>query len=131
MITICTGYETERRPWEPKGVCFWCGGILPPRRRRYYCDAHQDEYYRHFWWISAQPWCMERYNHTCADCGKRAEEAHHIIPLPEGATRTVHPLNRPENLVALCCKCHGKRHTKPKLPKEQLPLFEIELLLVE
>lgn len=95
-----TGHEGPNR-------CFWCGGEA--RGKRYCCQKHQWEYYRHFFWPYARDWCLERYGGRCTDCGDPALEAHHIEPL-NGEPRHVNIKNRPENLVALCYSCHGKRH---------------------
>lgn len=90
--------------------CFWCGCSV--RNRRYCCEEHRDEYYRHFYWPEAAAWCLERYGEKCSDCGKAATRVHHIVPLL-GEPRLWNTLNRPENLVALCASCHGLRHAAP------------------
>jgi 5-methylcytosine-specific restriction protein A len=57
--------------------------------------------------VRAQRLHMDMY--TCCDCGGRAEEVHHIIPLDE--TNINDPLIslNPDNLMSLCGTCHKKR----------------------
>lgn len=111
--SLLTGHE------EP-GRCFWCGTEVR-KSRRYCCKEHSDLYWKHFGWGFAAPWCLERYNQTCADCGEKGGlVAHHIKPL-NGAQRTWNILNRPENLVALCHKCHQRRH-HPPVPSKVLDI---------
>lgn len=97
---------------EGPGRCFWCGAGVDGRRR-YCCGEHTDLYWRHFIWSWAARWCLDRHGHTCVDCGETAVLAHHVVPLA-GSSRVANILNRPENVVALCNSCHGKRHTGPK-----------------
>jgi 5-methylcytosine-specific restriction endonuclease McrA len=39
----------------------------------------------------------------CADCGREATEAHHIVPRAQGGS------DRWENLMPLCKACHSAR----------------------
>lgn len=96
---------------EAPGHCFWCGAAVK-KGRRYCSEGHSDLYYKHFYWPAAARWCLERYQHRCADCSETAKVAHHLVPL-NGSFRLWNVLNRPENLVALCYRCHGKRHSGP------------------
>ena len=115
---------------EAPGRCFWCGCEVG-KRRRYCCEDHSDEYYRHFFWASAAGWCVVRAHHFCADCGGTATLAHHIIPLG-GAFRPWNILNRPENLAALCYSCHGRRHAqKPIDGRLEKALARGQLVLME
>ncbi len=110
--TVLTGYEgTERR-------CFWCGGELTGKLKRY-CYGHMKLYYQHFEWGSARAWCCERQKGICANCGwtpvdygdgsdiyyHYSLEVHHIIPL-EGAPRYFSAYNLPWNLIGFCHECH-------------------------
>ena len=112
---LFTGFESPRH-------CFWCGKEVDGRRR--YCsEEHNDLYWKHFAWPSAAAWCLKRYDHKCADCGMASDKrpnwviiplvAHHIDPL-NGEERVWNIKNRPENVIALCPACHGKRHSSPK-----------------
>ncbi len=114
--TVLTGYEGVVRQ------CFWCGGELAGRLKRY-CRGHMKEYYNHFDWGYAKDWCVERYEHKCANCGiaqgdiplvgsyevRSGMEVHHIIPL-DGGSRQFTPYNLPWNLIALCHTCHLEVH---------------------
>ena len=107
-----TGYELT-------GRCWWCGGELTGRQRKYCRSRHRDEeghwhvYYKHFCWPYARDWCIERQGGHCANCGLDCEfgllEVHHIIPL-EGSNRLWTPFNLPWNLVGLCHDCHLLAH---------------------
>ncbi len=113
--TVLTGHEGT-------GMCFWCGGELKGKLKRY-CYGHMKEYYRHFEWSSARSWCCERQKGICANCGWTPEdydngsdiyyhyslEGHHIIPL-EGAARDFSAYNLPWNLIGFCHECHLAIH---------------------
>jgi len=107
-----TGLEAPRH-------CFWCGAEVDGRRR-YCCEEHHELYLKHFRWPEASEWCLERYDFKCGDCPSDirkmfARRVHHIEPL-NGELRLWNIKNRPENLIALCASCHGKRHAKLKEP---------------
>jgi hypothetical protein len=111
-----TGYEGEG--------CFWCGKKIK-KNRRYCCKEHQDEYFRHFFWLDARDWCLKRYDNTCQGCGSRKDlEVHHIDPVGKDGYGW-HIKNRPENIIPLCVKCHGKTRAKviPVKIEMQLTLF--------
>lgn len=119
--SILTGYEG-------RGGCFWCGGPFPDKRRRRFCgEKCRQEYDRHFFWPVAAAWCLERAGYKCYDCGVKGLRlvAHHIKPL-DGQQRTYNILNRPENLVALCPSCHGKRHSGMNREKAAKPFAGTE-----
>ena len=102
--TVLTGYEGT-------GKCLWCGGELKGKLKRY-CYGHMKEYYRHFEWLSARNWCIERQNGTCPNCGRHwgyGLEVHHIVPL-KGERRYFSAYNLPWNLIALCHYCHMEVH---------------------
>ncbi len=124
----CFGTYTVLTGHEGSGGCFWCGGAFPDkRRRRFCCEACRLEYDRHFFWPVAAAWCLERASYKCHDCGiAHFLVAHHIKPL-NGAPRTYNILNLPENLIALCPTCHGKRHAGMNHKKaERKPLMDID-----
>jgi len=98
--------------WEGTGKCFWCGGELKGKLKRY-CRGHMRIYYQHFMWSYARPWCIERQNGLCANCGRDCGgryagsdiEVHHIVPL-KGSTRWLSAYNLPWNLMGFCHQCH-------------------------
>lgn len=123
---IITGFEGT-------GGCFWCGGELSGRRKRY-CksgphyynveeEVHWRQYHQHFAWSYARTWCLRRYDHHCANCGIEPRhwdretyglvgcelEVHHIIPL-EGGDRGWSVYNVPWNLICFCHDCHQLIH---------------------
>lgn len=111
---VLTGFEGT-------GRCFWCGGYLKGKRKRY-CTGHMQLYYIHFLWTNAASWALERADHKCENCGKEREyidwgwngrrinlEVHHIVPL-KGDRRDFSAFNLPWNLVVLCRECHLEIH---------------------
>ena len=117
---VLTGYEGT-------GKCFWCGGYLKGKLKRY-CYGHMAEYYRHFFWGSASQWALEKAEHKCQNCGKEEGrlnsytdrtnlEVHHIVPL-NGGSRTFSAFNLPWNLVVLCHECHVEIHKHPKVIRD-------------
>ena len=114
QYTVLTRYEgPERR-------CFWCGGELKGKLKRY-CYGHMQEYYRHFEWSTARRWCFERQEGQCANCGKGdwhkdLLEIHHIVPI-NGGVRYFTAFNLPWNLIGLCHDCHQEIHATMRPPK--------------
>lgn len=108
---VLTGYEGT-------GRCFWCGGELKGKLKRY-CRGHMLEYYRHFEWSSARQWCGERQEWRCANCGKQCDastlEVHHIVPL-KGEKRFISAFNLPWNLIGFCHACHQEVHAAMRPP---------------
>lgn len=105
---------------EGSGKCWWCGGKFPDSRHRRYCSSDCSiEYYRHYFWAGAVKWALERAGNKCQECDSdgitpgyfTSLEVHHRDPL-NNDTRFINIKNRPENLIVLCRKCHGKSHTK-------------------
>lgn len=106
--------------WEGTGRCFWCGGELKGKLRRY-CYGHMKEYYRHFEWRSARNWCCERQEGLCANCGANhgySLEVHHIVPL-KGTPRYFTAFNLPWNLIGFCHECHQEVHAVMRPQKEK------------
>ena len=100
--TVLTGLEGT-------GKCFWCGGELKGKLKRY-CRGHMIEYYRHFDWGYASNWARREANFKCQNCGHRGSlEVHHIVPL-KGETRQFTAYNLPWNLIVLCHGCHMELH---------------------
>lgn len=108
---VLTGHEGT-------GRCFWCGGELKGKLKRY-CYGHMKEYYRHFGWPEARRWCCRRQEGICANCGTRPPESrsfdyyslevHHIVPL-RGRKRDFSAFNIPWNLIGFCHECHKFIH---------------------
>lgn len=104
---------------EGTGSCWWCGGPLVGRKRRYCSGDCCTQYWRHYMWPTARTWAWERYGGQCIVCGKRgACVVHHIIPLRNSQKRMANQLNVPCNLIVLCLGCHGKWHSK--YPRQRL-----------
>ena len=55
-------------------------------------------------WEQVSATCLRLANYVCQDCGRRANRAHHIIPLSKGGS------NMQLNLKAICTTCHSKYH---------------------
>ena len=110
--TVLTGYEGQERR------CFWCGGELRGKLKRY-CRGHMKLYYNAFNWGYAAYEARRRADHRCENCGQaevrvrdgRAKlEVHHIVPL-RGEPRFFSAGNLPWNLIVLCRdKCHKEIH---------------------
>lgn len=109
---VLTGWEgTERR-------CFWCGGELKGKLKRY-CYGHMAIYYQHFEWGAARNWCCKRQEGFCANCGAHwgvSLEVHHIVPLM-GGVRYFTAYNLPLNLMGLCHICHHEVHDAMRPPR--------------
>jgi hypothetical protein len=52
----------------------------------------------------------------CFECGKPAQNRHHVVPKCKGGTKT----------IPLCLECHGKVHDKDMVRMAQLRLIGIE-----
>ncbi len=99
---------------EEGGGCWYCGGDLPKRRRRWCCDDHMYQYWENYNWTMAAAACLRETKHTCANCHRAHKdifdailaehgwgssfvdaqiEIHHIIPMG-GEDRQWHVLNR-------------------------------------
>ena len=68
-----------------------------PSHNRRYKDYTDD-------WPEIAHTCLLLANFICRDCGKPANQPHHILPLSKGGT------NSQQNLAALCFHCHSKNH---------------------
>jgi len=69
-------------------------------------------FYKSKVWRQQRRFALERDHYSCADCGGRAEEVHHIIELtPENIQDRTISLN-PDNLMSLCHDCHTRRTHK-------------------
>lgn len=103
---ILTGFEGQ-------GKCWRCGEPFPDKRARRFCSVKcRRKYENTFYWAWAARLALRRANDTCQVCGEKARrrlQVHHIIPLV-GGNRMKNVLNRPDNLVVLCKKCHQTQH---------------------
>jgi 5-methylcytosine-specific restriction endonuclease McrA len=123
--TVLTGYEGT-------GRCFWCGGVLKGKLKRY-CRGHMTEYYNHFDRGYASLEARKRAGRKCENCGKPEDiyarrtnlEVHHIVPL-KGETRYFSAFNLPWNLIILCHDCHTNLHRimNHKDPKPLPDIFQ-------
>ncbi len=98
---------------EGTGKCWWCGKPFPDNRARRFCSLPcRSKYQNNFYWTWAANNALRRARYRCHECGikgKRRLHVHHIVPL-KGSDRMVNLLNKPDNLVVLCKKCHRKYH---------------------
>ena len=59
---------------------------------------------------------FEAFGYTVADtilcelCGKPSNEIHHIVPRSRFGSKNAEQKDSPDNLVALCVKCHQDAH---------------------
>jgi len=101
--------------WEASGKCWWCGTDFTDKHARRYCSLQcRTAYQNNFYWLWASNAALRRAKYRCQDCGtrgKRTLQVHHIVPL-NGSDRIINALNKPENLIVLCKKCHRKRHQR-------------------
>ena len=71
--------------------------------------AFSEAFYHSRAWKTARALALHRDMYTCRDCGGRATEVHHVIPLsPDNINDSNIALN-PDNLECLCWSCHDKR----------------------
>lgn len=61
-------------------------------------------------WRQQRQHALSRDRYSCQDCGKRAEEVHHVIELTPGNIIDYNISLNLNNLVSLCFECHQKRH---------------------
>jgi 5-methylcytosine-specific restriction endonuclease McrA len=101
--------------YEGKGKCWWCGAKFADKRVRRFCSTKcRRKYENTFYWAWAARLAVRRAKFSCQDCGitgRRRLHVHHIQPLL-GGNRMKNVLNRPDNLIVLCKKCHQKRHER-------------------
>lgn len=63
-------------------------------------------------WENVRKWVLERESGQCWECGARGDlHVHHIENLVW--FKTTEAAHRPENLVALCERCHNELEDKP------------------
>lgn len=100
-----------RTGYEDTGVCWWCGGTFPDKRRRRFCKPScSDEYYAQFMWSAAVRLAKSKAGNNCQECGGCDRlVVHHKDPL-NGEYRAINEKNRPDNLVVLCHDCHWAKH---------------------
>lgn len=103
---------------KPEKICVQCGSTFQASARKtLYCSQKCRQDARNIkkglkvtkdYWKELRDFVLERDNFTCQDCGVFKMEiglvVHHIKPLYKGG------INKPENCIALCDKCHKKRH---------------------
>lgn len=65
-------------------------------------------------WRTLRKQILRRDLFTCADCGGRANEVHHIVELTPENIRNDHIRIGWDNLISLCGPCH-KRRTKASM----------------
>ncbi len=130
---VLTGYEVGNAAGEH--ICFWCGGELKGKLKRY-CRGHMTQYYGHFDWATAAAWARRRADFHCEHCGasdrdlagakdgygglRTAFEVHHIVPLL-GERRQFTAYNLPWNLIVLDHACHVELHAAMRPPKLKPP----------
>ena len=107
MHPECTGFENRR------GACWWCGGELLGRQRRYCAEDCGEHYRASFYWSYARGEALRRTGGLCARCPKRAVDVHHIDPLV--GPRATNVGNRQENLMPLCRSHHRQAQNQLRL----------------
>jgi 5-methylcytosine-specific restriction enzyme A len=70
------------------------------------------KFYQSSAWRNARRQALRRDCYTCADCGGRATEVHHIKELTAENIDDFDVALRLENLQSLCWDCHNKRTQK-------------------
>jgi len=76
---------------------------VPPRPQRMAPRRGQSCYGRR--WSKLRALVLRDARGQCADCGRGAEEVHHIVPINKGGK----PYDV-TNLLPLCRACHNDRH---------------------
>lgn len=67
------------------------------------------EFYRSGAWKGQRKNALRRDMFTCADCGGRANEVHHIVELTAENINDMKIALGLDNLISLCHDCHGRR----------------------
>lgn len=91
--------------------CLWCGGAVPENRKKWHTccpKCNQGLFGVAHWSVVRDKYWISHPN--CELCGAKTEEVHHKVPVKK------HDMGGcvydPENLIALCRKCHLDEHTK-------------------
>lgn len=81
------------------------------------------KFYKSKPWQYARQQALKRDCYTCADCGGRAEEVHHIVELTESNINDISISLNVKNLISLCHNCHTRR-TKGSIDCDQNYIFD-------
>ena len=69
-------------------------------------------FYKSKAWQCAREYALKRDCYRCVECGRAAEEVHHIEYLrPENINNPAVTVS-PSNLMSLCFQCHKAKHQK-------------------
>lgn len=66
-------------------------------------------------WKVTREYILKRDKYLCTECGKPAEEVHHIIHLTPRNIGDVSITLNPDNLKCLCRDCHFNEHAEDKI----------------
>lgn len=69
------------------------------------------DYLRSPHWRAMREWALERADHRCEHCGNPADDVHHLTYDRVGG-------ELPDDLVALCRRCHDYAHESPSRPDD-------------
>ena len=61
-------------------------------------------------WKAVRDFCLMRDRYLCVNCGRPAEEVHHIVHLTEKNIYDPKVALNPDNLKCLCRDCHFEAH---------------------
>lgn len=79
------------------------------KRFRRFCSKNcEDDFLNNFSWTTIRYNVLNEQRFTCQECGARADEVHHIIPVSAAPDKQFDYTN----LIALCKKCHRRHHHK-------------------
>lgn len=93
-----------KRPGCPQLVA-WGHGAYCNKHKPHDYDINRESAYRRGYdakWRRIRGKYLQAYS-SCADCGAKATEIHHIKPIAQGGTHAW------DNLMPLCKGCHSKR----------------------
>ena len=112
MSNRSPGYITEKPiqtfPDYGPGKCKYCSKVLGKHKRFYCCYWHGALYRsatspnKYVSWAEIRALVLKRDNYKCLQCGEKADQVHHIVPV------CVNPDLEFEmsNLESRCLKCH-------------------------
>jgi 5-methylcytosine-specific restriction endonuclease McrA len=98
------------------GICYWCAGELPKRRRKWCSVRCVKEYVSNHRYSNARRVARRRDKYQCVTCGSKEKlEVNHILNLKDSRKNygwgCQHHLS---GLETLCRKCHVKVTNKQR-----------------
>lgn len=85
-------------------------------------------FYRSKQWDAVRRYCLMRDNYLCRECGRPAEEVHHIVHLSPTTIWDKSIALNPDNCVSLCKECHFNEHREDQIAGRKNNFVEKNIL---